>query len=65
MSQIAIVVGISLLLGGCFAKIHELPSQPESGKGLFAPLPEQDFMVGLAVSVALLWDRLAAMGIGF
>jgi len=50
MSQIAIVVGISLLLGGCFAKIHELPSQPESGKGLFAPLPEQDFMVGLAVS---------------
>jgi patatin-like phospholipase len=50
MRQIAIVAGMSLLLGGCFAKIHELPSQPESANGLFAPLPEQDFMVGLAVS---------------
>ena len=35
---------------GCFAKIHELPSQPEDAEALFAPLPDQDFMVGLAVS---------------
>jgi predicted acylesterase/phospholipase RssA len=50
MRQMAVVVGVSLLLGGCFAKIHELPSQQESADALFAPLPEQDFMVGLAVS---------------
>ena len=44
------VLSASILLTGCFAKIHELPSQPESAEALFAPLPEQDFMVGLAVS---------------
>jgi len=39
-----------VLLSGCFAKIQSLPSQPENAEALFAPLPDQDFMVGLAVS---------------
>ena len=41
---------LPLLLAGCFAKIQQLPAQPENAEALFAPLPEQDFMVGLAVS---------------
>jgi predicted acylesterase/phospholipase RssA len=47
---IAAVFSVSLLLAGCFAKIYELPSQPEHAEALFASLPDQDFMVGLAVS---------------
>ena len=50
MRHVATVLSISVLLAGCFAKIHELPSQPEPSEVLFAPLPDQDFMVGLAVS---------------
>ena len=41
---------LTVLLTGCFAKIYELPSQPETADALFPPLPDQDFMVGLAVS---------------
>src|SRR5689334_16440715 len=41
---------LPLLLAGCFAKIQQLPAQPENAEALFAPLPDQDFMVGLAVS---------------
>ncbi|HEY6083836.1 MAG TPA: patatin-like phospholipase family protein [Nitrospira sp.] len=47
---VALGVGIALLLPGCFAKIHHLPAQPEDTQALFAPLPDQDFLVGLAVS---------------
>ena len=43
-------VSVSLVLTGCFAKIQQLPVQPENAEAFFAPLPEQDFMVGLAVS---------------
>lgn len=43
-------VSVSLVLAGCFAKIQQLPVQPENAEAFFAPLPEQDFMVGLAVS---------------
>ena len=50
MKRVAAVVSAGVLFTGCFAKIHELPSQPESAESLFAPLPHQDFMVGLAVS---------------
>jgi predicted acylesterase/phospholipase RssA len=50
MRPIAAVLSAGLLLSGCFAKIHELPAQPEHAEALFAPLPHQDFMVGLAVS---------------
>jgi len=48
--RLATVLIVSLLLAGCFAKIHQLPSQPENAEALFAPLPDQEFMVGLAVS---------------
>jgi hypothetical protein len=47
--NIAAVLTI-VLLTGCFAKIQPLPSQPENAEALFAPLPDQDYMVGLAVS---------------
>jgi patatin-like phospholipase len=50
MMRVATVLTVSLLLAGCFAKIQHLPSQPENAEALFAPLPDQDFMVGLAVS---------------
>jgi predicted acylesterase/phospholipase RssA len=45
-----ISLSVSLLLAGCFAKIQELPAQQAEKEALFAPLPQQDFMVGLAVS---------------
>ena len=48
--SVALGFGLSLMLAGCFAKIQQLPAQPEKAEALFAPLPEQDFMVGLAVS---------------
>jgi hypothetical protein len=47
---LAAVLSAIVLLTGCFAKVHELPSRTETGEALFAPLPDQDFMVGLAVS---------------
>ncbi|HET9844814.1 MAG TPA: patatin-like phospholipase family protein [Nitrospira sp.] len=50
MRPIVAVMSAGLLLTGCFAKIHELPAQPEDAEAMFAPLPDQDFMVGLAVS---------------
>ena len=43
-------VALTVALTGCFAKIQQLPSQTENAEALFAPLPDQDFMVGLAVS---------------
>src|SRR5688572_33220740 len=49
---IVATMSAGLLLAGCFAKIHELPAQPEHAEALFAPLSDQDFMVGLAVSGA-------------
>ncbi|HKC95702.1 MAG TPA: patatin-like phospholipase family protein [Nitrospira sp.] len=48
--RLATVLIVSFLLAGCFAKIHQLPSQPENAEALFAPLPDQEFMIGLAVS---------------
>ena len=48
--RLATVLIVSFLLAGCFAKVHQLPSQPENAEALFAPLPDQEFMVGLAVS---------------
>lgn len=46
----ALSLSLGLMLTGCFAKIHQLPAQPENAEALFAPLPEQDLLVGLAVS---------------
>jgi predicted acylesterase/phospholipase RssA len=50
MSHLAAALTVSFLLAGCFAKIQELPSRPDHAEALFAPLPDQNFMVGLAVS---------------
>ena len=44
----ALGLGLTLLLTGCFAKIQTLPAQTHSP--LFAPLPDPDVLVGLAVS---------------
>jgi predicted acylesterase/phospholipase RssA len=50
MTRMAVLLSLNLVLAGCFAKIYELPPQPTDAEALFAPLPDQDFMVGLAVS---------------
>ena len=44
------VVALSLLLGGCFAQVRDLP--PLAAKPTFAPIPEAspDLLVGLAIS---------------
>jgi hypothetical protein len=44
----ALGLGLTLLLTGCFAKVQTLPAQTDSP--LFAPLPDPDVLVGLAVS---------------
>jgi len=50
VATFVVTAGLSLALSGCFAKIQHLPPQPPQVDALFAPLPEQDFLVGLAVS---------------
>lgn len=44
--------GMSCLLAltGCFAKIHHLPAHQDKKTPVFAPLPDQPTLVGLAVS---------------
>lgn len=46
------LLGLALVLGlaGCFAKIHPLPAHPDKSTPVFAPLPDQDTLVGIAVS---------------
>ena len=44
----AVGLGLTLLLTGCFAKVQTLPAQTDSP--LFAPLPDPDVLIGLAVS---------------
>ena len=43
-------LGLTLALTGCFAKIHHLPAHLDKTTPVFAPLPDQDILVGLAVS---------------
>ena len=43
-------LGLSLMLTGCFAKIHQLPAHSDKSTPVFAPLPDQPMLVGLAVS---------------
>ena len=43
-------LGCLLALSGCFAKIHQLPAHTEQSQPVFAPLPDRDTLVGLAVS---------------
>jgi hypothetical protein len=45
-----LAVGLLFALTGCFSKIHPLPAHPDKSAPVFAPLPEQDVLVGLAVS---------------
>ena len=46
----ALILGLSLALTGCFATIHQLPAHPDKNTPVFAPLAEQETLVGLAVS---------------
>ncbi len=52
MKTISVVlsVGFTLALSGCFAKIHQLPAHPDKNVPVFAPLADQETLVGLAVS---------------
>lgn len=43
-------VGFLLALTGCFAKIHQLPAHQDKTSPVFAPLPDQPRLVGIAVS---------------
>jgi len=48
--SIALSMSLCLTLTGCFAKIHQLPVHPDKATPVFAPLPDQDMLVGIAVS---------------
>lgn len=48
--NVLLALGLTLALTGCFAKIHQLPAQPDAETPVFAPLPDQETLVGLAVS---------------
>jgi predicted acylesterase/phospholipase RssA len=52
MKSISVPLSMSLilLLTGCFAKIHSLPAHPDKNSSVFAPLPDQETLVGLAIS---------------
>jgi len=43
-------LGFMLALAGCFAKIQQLPAHTDRATPVFAPLPDQDLLVGLALS---------------
>ena len=43
-------LGLSLTLSGCFAKVQQLPVHPDKSSPVFAPLPDQPALLGLAVS---------------
>src|SRR5574341_1184162 len=43
-------LGLTLALTGCFAKIHQLPAHSDKNTPVFAPLADQETLVGLAVS---------------
>ena len=48
--SVGLSVGLALALTGCFAKIHQLPAHPDKNTPVFAPLADQETLVGLAVS---------------
>jgi predicted acylesterase/phospholipase RssA len=52
MKNTAVVtaMALTLALAGCFAKIHQLPAHPDPKIPVFAPLADQETLVGLAVS---------------
>ena len=52
MKSISVPLSMSLilLLTGCFAKIHSLPAHPDKNSPVFAPLPDRETLVGIAIS---------------
>lgn len=48
--SVAFSIGLLLLFSGCFAKIHQFPAYPDKAVPVFAPLPDQETLVGIAVS---------------
>jgi predicted acylesterase/phospholipase RssA len=52
MKYASVAVGLSLVLGltGCLAKIHQFPAHSDKTAPVFAPLPDQETLVGVAVS---------------
>ncbi len=50
MLSFSLSLGCLLALSGCFAKIHQLPAHTDPHQPVFAPLPDRDTLVGLAVS---------------
>lgn len=48
--SLTLSLGCLLTLTGCFAKIHTLPAHADRQTPVFAPLPDRDTLVGLAVS---------------
>jgi predicted acylesterase/phospholipase RssA len=47
---LALILGLTLALNGCFAKIYQLPAHPDKNTPVFAPLADQETLVGVAVS---------------
>jgi len=50
MKAITAAITMILALTGCFAKIHQLPAYPIATTPVFAPLADQETLLGLAVS---------------
>jgi predicted acylesterase/phospholipase RssA len=46
----ALGLTLSIALTGCFARIQQLPAHPDKNTPVFAPLADQETLVGLAVS---------------
>ncbi|HMK22228.1 MAG TPA: patatin-like phospholipase family protein [Terriglobales bacterium] len=47
---LALGLGLTVALTGCFSKIHQLPTHLDSKTPVFTPLADQDTLLGLAVS---------------
>lgn len=48
--SVAFSMSLFLLFSGCFAKIHQFPAHPDKSVPVFAALPDQETLVGIAVS---------------
>lgn len=48
--SLPLILGCLLTLSGCFSKIHTLPAHTDHQTPVFAPLPDHETLLGLAVS---------------
>lgn len=48
--SLPLILGCLLTLSGCFSKIHQLPAHTGHQTPVFAPLPDHETLLGLAVS---------------